>query len=535
MDIYADNSGEKTFFSIIYKMLGELDERGRFDTETLHQLKCTYQKLTEEKQEKCLGMLYEMMRDNYAAVIYLTAVILRETGDKKALRYVIRLLASEEYPLWERLNDSSQLRMYLFTGNPFRENEAYDGLKRVYEGFIKEIQYKINHFLPFVPFEKRTKKVILVASQLINKYHAPTTYVRRICSCLEKMGYEAECFVCHFYGVDGYWNWNKGFYSQNFMHETGSFEQIFENEKIKGYNLELHGADYIETLRSAVCMIWEKKPEYVLEVGSETILAGLCREFTTTVTMGMTGALPVTNSSLIVSLSEDFQEEQKLWKTLLDKEQKAISVRFTVHDQKAQKAESTCQKRDFGISEDAFVIIIAGNRLDLEIKESFEEVLYQILEQEKHFVMAVIGKCPELEKRILKGKWADRFYFLGHQPDFRGAVGIGDVFVNPPRQGGGTGGMFAIMEEVPVITLDHCDVEENAGKEFVCNSIEEMPELVYKYYTDKEFMDRQKANCRKNAMAKTNIDNEAELWKIHDAVKEYAASGAVRQVGGTGK
>lgn len=38
MGIYADNSGEKTFFSIINKMLGELDERGRFDTETLYQI-----------------------------------------------------------------------------------------------------------------------------------------------------------------------------------------------------------------------------------------------------------------------------------------------------------------------------------------------------------------------------------------------------------------------------------------------------------------------------------------------------------------
>ena len=78
------------------------------------------------------------------------------------------------------------------------------------------------------------------------------------------------------------------------------------------------------------------------------------------------------------------------------------------------------------------------------------------------------------------------------------------------------------MEEVPVITLGDCDVEQNSGKEFVCGSIEEMPKLVYQYYTDKEFMDRQKENCRKETMAKTNVDNEKELRKIHDAVKECA-------------
>ena len=49
----------------------------------------------------------------------------------------------------------------------------------------------------------------------------------------------------------------------------------FADVQVKGYNFELRGADYIETLRFAAGMAWEKRPEYVLEIGSETILAGL--------------------------------------------------------------------------------------------------------------------------------------------------------------------------------------------------------------------------------------------------------------------
>ena len=522
MDTCLEHNQEKDFLNIINQMLNELDQNLKFGRGTLCDMKLMYQKLAEEKQDRCLAVIYEVMKENYAVEIYLFGVILRETGDKKAVHYVIKLLESKEYPLWERLNDSRQFRRFLFTDNLLKENEKYHSIRHMYEGFLSEIRQEMNCCYSPVPFKKRKKRIIISVSQIVTIYHAPTAYLAHICRCLEKIGYDVECFVCHFHGINGYWNWEQGFRDQNLMCETGPFEAVLGDVKIKGYNLELHDSDYIDTLRKAVEMIWKEKPEYVLEIGSETILAGLCRGFTTTVTMGMTGALPVTNAQLVISLEERFKEKQKVWETLLDDGQMVVFMDFAVHKSGEQKRKRKYQKKDFGIPEDTFVLILAGNRLDMEIKEDFETVLFQILEQDEHFAVVVIGRCEELEKRFLEGEWKERFYFLGNRTDFREVIGIGDVFINPPRQGGGTGGLFAIMEEVPVITLGDCDVELNSGKEFVCGSIEEMPKLVYKYYKDKEFMDRQKENCRKQAIAKTNVDNEKELWKIHDAVEKYA-------------
>lgn len=522
MGICLGHSDEKVFLNIIQQMLKEMEENLEFSSQTLCSMKLAYQNLTEEERERSLHMVYEVFRENYEVAIYLFGVILQETRDKKAFFYVIRLLSSKEYSLWERLNDSYQFRMLLFTDSLLKENEEYFNMKRVYEGFLNEIRQKTGCFYPVIPFQKREKKIVITVSQILNIYHAPTNYLARIFRCLEITGYDVECFVCHFPGTDGYWNWGRRFTYQNIMQETGPFAYTLEDVKIKGYNLELHGSDYIETLHTAVAMIWEKKPEYVLEIGSETILAGLCREFTTTVTMGMTDALPITNAQLIVSWAKAFQKQKEIWGKFLEEEQTVVPMKFMVHKLGAEETRRKYQKKDFGIPEDAFVLIIAGNRLDYEIKDSFETVVFRMLEQDEHFVVAVIGECPALKQRFLKSKWKERFYFLGNQRDFRGAIGMGDLFINPPRQGGGTGGLFAMMEGVPVITLGDCDVAENSGEEFVCGSMEEMPKLVYRYYTDREFSDRQKENCRKEAMARTGIDNEKELWKLHEAVEKYA-------------
>lgn len=522
MGICADNNKEKEFYAVIHGMIGELAGGSQFSAVLVQKLKEAYRAMEEEQQNSCLLTVYKIMEDDYAAAIYFMAVLLRETGDKKVIRYVIRLLSSKRYPLWERMNDASQFRFFLFTGGIWNEYKEYRNMQHMYEGMLKELGGAMDCRYPVQPFEMRRKKVILVVSQMINRYHAPTGYVIEICRCLARMGYEAECYICHYFGVEGYWDWNKSFFSQNMMHKTGPFIREFADAEVKGYNFELRGSDYIETLKLAADMVYKERPEYVLEIGSETILAGLCREFTTVVTMGLTGRVPVTNAQLIAVL-EEAPDEEALWDALMENGQTVLPVRFAMYDFDGKTAVPKYRKTDFGIPDENFVIVIAGNRLDLEIKEAFEQILFQMLDLEERFTIAVIGECPVFQKRMTEGSRAGRFCFLGHQSDFKSAVGIGDVFVNPPRQGGGTGGLFAMMEEVPVVTLGGCDVAAVSGDAFACDSLEDMPALVRRYFTDREFMHVQKENCRRAAEANLNVDNGEAFQRIHDAVKKLSS------------
>ncbi len=518
MDICVD-SNDKRFLNCVNRMLGELDVNLKTSDDTLNELILSYSRLTCAGQERCLNIISELCSDNYPEAIYLMAILLKELQDKKIVYCIEKILLCGRFPLWERLNDMCVFRYFLFSKQVFRdEDEEYLVFKRMYYSFLRELCGQIKSDWSYIPIADRKRTVIIVVSQLVNKYHAPTKYMGFIYAYLKKMGYHVRCYVCHIEGTGGYWDWNERLSYRNFLKRTGSFLYKLNDVKIKGYNLELHNEDYVEGLRHTVHMIWEEKPEFVLELGSETMLAGLCSSFTSVVTMGLTSKFPVTNAQVIASLIEMTEEQQLLWRENLKAGQIIVPIKLNLYEDEAGILYSDPIRAEFGVPKQAFVIIIAGNRLDQEVGQEFESILYRILEKDEHFVIAVIGECVELKKRLRTRYDGERIYFLGHQNDFRKSIAMGDLFINPPRQGGGTGGLFAVMQQVPVITLDHCDVEANVGKDFVCQSVEEMPELAYRYFTDGEFMEKQKENCKK-AAAKMNVDNEQMLCRLCNEVK----------------
>ena len=135
-------------------------------------------------------------------------------------------------------------------------------------------------------------------------------------------------------------------------------------------------------------------------------------------------------------------------------------------------------------------------------------------------VLAVIGNCEALEKRIAE-TYRERFYFLGYTEELQKTMTIGDLFLNPPRQGGGTGAMYAILQEIPVVTLDNCDVQVNVGKVFTCDSIESMVNLVHQYCEDKGFMEKKKEACRRKAEEILAVDEKENYRRLCEFVETY--------------
>lgn len=523
MDAYLERSNEKSFLNLIKTMLIEIEKDTKFKKSTLDALSIAYNKLSAEKQESCLEIIVQTLEDNYWVEIFLLATLLIHIKDKKIVYHIKKVLENPSYPLWERLNDFLQLKIYLFTEPVLKQKyEKYQYFKGLYKSLLKEISLRTNNLF-YIPWDKRTRKIVIVASLILNITHAPTKRIRYIYNCYKNMGYEVECFVCHIEGICGYWHWvNKEICIKNFVDYSGKFCCDLDGIEIKVFNFSLNASDYMEQLNDALLRIWAERPEFVFEIGDETILAGLCRPFTTVVTMGCTRDVPVTNAPIIAVPSALSDDEQKHWKAVLEDSVRVLEVSHNIHELDRQEQEVVYTKETFGIPEEAFVIVVAGNRLDVEIKEDFLLILYRLLELDKHFVIAVIGECKKFQSKVASAVSADRIYFLGAQVYFKETIAIGDVFLNPPRQGGGSGGLFAVMEGVPVITLDDCDVAANVGEEFVCASIEDMPSLVYKYFTDQHFMQQQREYCKRQAERRTGVNGEKNFWKLREAVREYA-------------
>lgn len=57
------------------------------------------------------------------------------------------------------------------------------------------------------------------------------------------------------------------------------------------------------------------------------------------------------------------------------------------------------------------MILLVGNRLEQEVTEDFLKKIYVMLEENPKAVIAVIGNCGALEKRIAEA-YRRRVYFL---------------------------------------------------------------------------------------------------------------------------
>lgn len=138
------------------------------------------------------------------------------------------------------------------------------------------------------------------------------------------------------------------------MERQGYFKCNVENGRIEGYNARIENDNFEKNLEDTAELIYREAPEWVLEVGEETFLADLCREFTTVVTQGCVKTIPVTNAPISVLASDYTMEEEQRYQ----------------------------------------------NWLEQEVTEDFLKKIYVMLEKSPKAVIAVIENCGALENRI---------------------------------------------------------------------------------------------------------------------------------------
>lgn len=140
-------------------------------------------------------------------------------------------------------------------------------------------------------------------------------------------------------------------------------------------------------------------------------------------------------------------------------------------------------------------------------------MLHEVLKQNENVIIVFVGNCNRLKQIMLKDEYQKNYKFIGEVRDFKGIMKIGDLFLNPPRQGGGTGAYYAIANDVPVLTLDDCDVAQ-VGKQFVCEKLEDMPKIIKRYIEDGEFTQKQKEYCKERTNILYGINNVENIKKF---------------------
>lgn len=422
--------------------------------------------------------------------------------EEEILVKTMELLNKQTLDIFACANIRSQVESNLFRKS---DSKIYYELKRkihlqMTERLIKEAGIIKN----YISVEQREKKkVVIITNQLLNVLHAPSRIVCEVCTILQKYyGFEVLLIVgieeMSYERMEQFWFEPM---AMNYIKElNGNFLINPFGEKIKGYQIIL-SRDNIQQLKALVNSITQIKPIFSWYIGGISLISEILTGITTTIAMPCTNGYAVSEANVMLHYLNSGSDEVKKAEEYIDKKgQKRVHLDMQIDHKAAFKGSLT--KKDLGLPEESFVIVIAGNRLDAEITEEFVKIMEQIIEIDKQICFAIIGNLDKIEEIFNPAVFHHKIFLLGYQKDFIEVLNVMDLFLNPPRKGGGGGAVRAIAVGVPVITLGDCDVATTVGKEFVCETEEEIIELVKKYREDSDFYDKQSKKAIENYQAK---------------------------------
>ena len=120
-------------------------------------------------------------------------------------------------------------------------------------------------------------------------------------------------------------------------------------------------------------------------------------------------------------------------------------------------------RSEFGLSDTAVVWITAGFRLEREIRGEWASRMLHFMEHCPQVVWLVIGGEGKVPKALRQAS-QDRVRCLATRDDLPGILRICDIYVNPPRMGGGFSVAEAMAEGLPVATLNNSDGGDKVGE-----------------------------------------------------------------------
>lgn len=499
---------------MFYKILADIINTEILKTEKNSEnieekLKTCYWKMECEERVKTLKGIFEFVDNNVELYIFILSYFLQVLNDFKIVELIENVILTEEQlSLLDKINLSYQLREYMFKSKYVETETGRNEIKRsIYEKQVCSAMEKINSTISYIPLKNRNKnRIVMLIEPLLGKRHAPTRKLVNIYSYFERLGYEVYVYATNYRFVQMpriAWWWNASV-SNTLFEENTEFRIKYYNVEIRGCYVMYTDENYVESIKAVREEIQQINPMFVMTMGDSNILGDTCNEFVDVVTMGCTSHVPLTMSNMIASYFNLTEDIRQVCMRQLCSKQKVIEYIHTEEISEQEEQEYTRQQ--LRINEDDFVIIIAGTRLDDEVKQDTIDVLYTILNKESKCKILFIGNCDKLKEKLSSKTFYQQLRFIKNTRNFKMAIKLGDLFLNPPRTGGGTGALYAVQCNIPVLTLGHCDVA-NMGEAFICEKLEDMPKIVHRYVTDLEFMERQKRECEKKVRKTCLIDN----------------------------
>lgn len=480
-----------------------------------------YDSLDTDEKLMILDCVRQLTGNEYSTTLYIFSILYEKLCDNIVTDYLIRILDEEDIDPLTCINALYQMDAFKFSNGWQESVEVFKTKRRIYRKQVKKVRKQLEDKLTYIPEKSRNhKNIVITVRTLLSERHAPTKVLINLTKYLEGAGYDVYVIINHMtkMQIAKANDWYKCIYDNNLSDVTQKFVVNASEISIKGYNFELSEVNFWNELETAIDIVRDINPEFIIDIGGENIVSDVCTKATTVCCLPCVARPVISDAGIFIRASKNDDKADQKYRSYMEKDDVVFDMLFSYVA--ADGDEEKVDKAEFGIDKNAFLILVVGNRLDCEITDEFIDIMTMICEKSDRIHFAIIGKCEQLEKKISLNKYADRYTFIGYVNNFKGTMAMGDIFLNPPRQGGGTGAMFAIQNRVPIITLPDCDVALR-GSRFTCDNIEDFPELVEKYINDAEFMESQKKYCDELNIKSASIDSFGNVKKGCQNIENY--------------
>lgn len=454
--------------------------------------------------------LYNYIDKDFELYSLILSAVYHYLSDNNAIYAIENILYNEDIDIFVADSILSQLRYIKFTD--MTVIDSYKQNRLVGNKYLTKVKDMCLPSYPYTPYNERVKKRIVIATdQLLDIKHAPTRIVLNVCSFLiQEYGYDVYLLVnltnSNPTRISQFW-YNPAI--SNYQKEiNGMFRLEYNNTMIRGFQFEW-SKDSISDISAACELIYLWKPLCVYYIGGSAYRHDIYKYYTTLISMPCTDGYSVSEAQVLASyMHSNSPYVQESVQYIKDANQHTEDVNLLG----CLRPENNVvfKKSDYNIPDNSFLICIMGNRLDQEMSVDFISMLEGLMYKYTNIYIAFVGDCI---KTFFTDDLLDRIRFLGYQTEVIDVMKMMDLFVNPPRKGGGSGALFALQAEVPIASLANNDVANVINNRNCCNTLEGLKELIVQFMTDDDFYSSEVELC-KNWKSKMSKHNDS---------KEYAA------------
>lgn len=300
--------------------------------------------------------------------------------------------------------------------------------------------------------EVRMINIAIHVDQLLSIYHSPTKVMLDYTKALKKSGYNIHIFVeDNLYSSPGETILPCTFSSAPSLQCKAEHCDYLGDAGVGVFYASPGQASFSRT-EAVIKAINDFKPDVILTNSCISIAMDWLYEYYPLIYLSMGGDYFTCPADVyLVGLSADVVlKNNDIYKLMDSTLIKAFNLGFDIPLPRQPKF-----RRDYQLKEHQFVIITVGNRLQAEMNTEFIDEVCNFLSNHLDTVWLVVGATvPYLGSYYGDLIKAGKIVMLDYEYDLVALYDLCDVYVNPPRSGGGSSITWAMSRKLPVLQMD---------------------------------------------------------------------------------